>query len=98
MCVVAKGAKMNSERGSVNRQIKETMDHIDFLQNSLSDVFSGDMNCTEFLQGQRDCKDGIPHVSGMHKDYDRGFSAQYHLEESLTAKSMGGENGYKQVI
>ncbi len=35
----------------------------------------------DFLNGQRDCRDGSPHQSGRSFDYDRGYSAQYELEQ-----------------
>lgn len=34
-----------------------------------------------FLQGQRDCKAGIPHKSGKGEDYDYGYGFQYELEQ-----------------
>jgi len=42
------------------------------------------MNTDDFLRGQKDCKDGKPHKSGQGEDYDRGYSAQYELEASLS--------------
>lgn len=44
-------------------------------------------NADDFLRGQSDCKDGIPHKPNMSDDYDRGYSAQYELEQLLMAKS-----------
>lgn len=37
-----------------------------------------------FLKGQRDCKEGIPHKSGFGEYYDRGYAAQYELEQVTT--------------
>ena len=35
----------------------------------------------DFLQGQKDCKDGITHKEGKSDAYDRGYSTQYTLEQ-----------------
>jgi len=35
----------------------------------------------EFIKGQRDCRDGIAHKDGRGESYDRGYSAQYELEQ-----------------
>ena len=48
------------------------------------------MNTDYFLQGQRDCKNGIPHRSGIHEDYDRGYAVEYERQEALTAMSDWG--------
>lgn len=45
------------------------------------------MNTDEFLRGQQDCKEGKPHKSGS-TDYDRGYAAQYELEQVLSAKGF----------
>ena len=42
---------------------------------------------TEFMRGQQDCMDGNPHQSGQSEEYDRGYAAQYELEEVTTALS-----------
>jgi len=36
---------------------------------------------SDFLQGQRDCKAGIPHKSGKGDNYDYGYNFQYELEQ-----------------
>jgi hypothetical protein len=38
----------------------------------------------DFLQGQKDCQEGIPHKPDQSEAYDRGYSAQYHLEAELS--------------
>ena len=38
----------------------------------------------EFLHGQRDCRKGVEHTEGHTKDYDRGYAAQYELEQIKT--------------
>jgi hypothetical protein len=38
----------------------------------------------DFYLGQRDCERGIPHKSGMSESYDRGYNAQYELEQMKT--------------
>lgn len=45
------------------------------------------MNTEQFLQGQKDCKAGKPHKSGSD-DYNRGYSAQYELEQVLSSKGF----------
>ena len=49
------------------------------------------MNTDDFLQGQRDCKDGVPHEAGKSKDYDAGYGSQYEAEQALT--EMGLRHG-----
>jgi hypothetical protein len=39
------------------------------------------MNADDFLQGQRDCMNGVPHKAGMPVDYDRGYNTQYDKEQ-----------------
>ena len=41
-------------------------------------------NPYDFINGQRDCRTGEPHKAGMSFDYDRGYSAQYELEQIKT--------------
>jgi len=43
---------------------------------------------TDFLQGQRDCKKGIPHESGKSQAYTRGFATQYTAEQTMTAMEL----------
>lgn len=38
-------------------------------------------NASDFLRGQRDCQEGVPHKPGQSEDYDRGYSAQYTSEQ-----------------
>jgi len=38
------------------------------------------MNTDDYLQGMRDCKDGIPHQPGKSQDYNDGYSCQYSSE------------------
>lgn len=40
-----------------------------------------------FIDGMRDCERGIPHKSGMSKSYDRGYNAQYELEQIRTERT-----------
>ena len=34
-----------------------------------------------FIQGQKDCRDGKPHQSGQPEAYDSGYNFQYQLEQ-----------------
>ena len=47
---------------------------------------------TDFLQGQKDCKNGKPHKDGMSEDYDRGYNYQYWIEQKKTAESEYGQS------
>jgi hypothetical protein len=42
----------------------------------------------DFLRGQSDCKQGLPHDPSQSEAYTRGYSAQYSLEQVLTARSI----------
>ena len=46
-------------------------------------VKGNQMDCNEFLRGQRDCMNGEPHKAGMSESYDRGYAAQYQHEQNL---------------
>ena len=35
----------------------------------------------DFLRGQQDCKQGKPHQAGHSEAYDRGYTAEYELEQ-----------------
>jgi len=35
----------------------------------------------DFLQGQKDCKEGNPHQGGNSEAYDAGYQLQYELEQ-----------------
>jgi hypothetical protein len=45
-----------------------------------------EMNANDFMAGQRHCRDGIAHKSGMSESYDRGYSAQYSWEQVRSAR------------
>jgi len=36
---------------------------------------------SDFLDGQRDCRDGVPHESSKSENYNRGYNYQYELEQ-----------------
>lgn len=42
-------------------------------------------NVSEFVSGQKDCRDGVPHKAGMSEGYDAGYGAQYELEQIVGA-------------
>lgn len=50
----------------------------------------------DFLQGQRDCEEGIVHAAGHSEAYDRGYGTQYEKEqvEAQMSLSMEAENVY----
>lgn len=39
----------------------------------------------EFIDGQRDCRDGVPHKDGT-ESYNAGYAAQYQLEQIQGAR------------
>ena len=54
------------------------------------DLVDNEPIVAEFIDGQRDCRDGIPHQS-RSESYDRGYAAQYELEAMNTeGTSMRG--------
>ena len=36
---------------------------------------------SDFIKGQQDCADGKPHQAGKSDAYNRGYAAQYALEQ-----------------
>lgn len=42
---------------------------------------------SDFIRGQSDCKEGIPHRANQSHDYDRGYSAQYEIEQILSERT-----------
>lgn len=44
------------------------------------------MNVQEFIQGQKDCKEGNPAPRDASEHYLQGYSFQYHLEQAQGAK------------
>jgi len=36
---------------------------------------------SEYLQGMRDCRDGVRHVAGKSSHYNDGYSCQYQKEQ-----------------
>lgn len=46
----------------------------------------------DFLQGQRDCKDGVLHEAGKSAHYDAGYSSQYEAEQLATEMGLRNEH------
>ena len=46
------------------------------------------LSADDFLRGQRDCRDGVPHKPNQSRDYARGYGAQYEMEQVTTELSM----------
>lgn len=44
----------------------------------------------DFLQGQKDCKNHVPHVAGKSEAYTRGYNTEY------TAQQVADHNTVKQ--
>ena len=51
-----------------------------------------EINATEFMQGQKDCQDGISHKAGQSESYDRGYAAEYEKEQSITEMTKNGSH------
>jgi len=48
------------------------------------------LDADEFLRGQRDCRDGIPHREGQSDSYNRGYATEYEREQVMTELSRYG--------
>lgn len=48
------------------------------------------IDADHFVRGGMDCRHGEPHRPGQHPDYDRGYSAQYEMEQIKTELSING--------
>lgn len=48
---------------------------------SNSDAHQAYLETSDFLRGQSDCMNGEEHKDGQSESYDRGYSAQYELEQ-----------------
>jgi hypothetical protein len=46
------------------------------------------MNTREYLDGQRDCRDGLPAKLNASDDYYEGFGTQYQAEQMLTEMGL----------
>ena len=46
------------------------------------------MDISEFIRGQRDCEQGNPHKPDQGSAYDRGYRAQYELEQVNTERTL----------
>lgn len=45
-------------------------------------------NISDFVRGQKDCKEGEPHKPGQSESYDAGYSSQYELDQINDHRSM----------
>ena len=43
----------------------------------------------DFVRGQADCRDGVPHKAGQSESYDAGYAAEYQLEQMQGAINAG---------
>ena len=41
----------------------------------------------DFLRGEKDCMDGIPHKEGQSEAYDAGYSSRYTHEQNMAELS-----------
>jgi len=49
------------------------------------------ININDYLDGQKDCENGTPHKAGRSESYDRGYAAQYELEQIATEVGLRNE-------
>lgn len=42
---------------------------------------------SDFINGQRDCREGVAHAAGKSAAYDRGYNAEYQLQEMRSYKN-----------
>jgi hypothetical protein len=45
------------------------------------------IDVSEFMQGQRDCRDGVDHKAGQSDSYNRGYATQYEWEQIQSART-----------
>lgn len=55
---------------------------------------SAQYDISEFINGQRDCKDGVPHKEGS-ESYNAGYSAEYELQQINDYRSL--KNGHQST-
>ena len=48
----------------------------------------------DFMEGQRDCQQGIPHEAGHSEAYDRGYGAEYEWA-AVQDEMKEGKYGYQ---
>lgn len=48
---------------------------------AITEAMQSTPNVFDFIQGQKDCRDGKAHAS-KSESYDQGYSLQYHIEQS----------------
>lgn len=41
----------------------------------------------DFIQGQKDCREGKPHEEGKSKEYNSGYAFEYQTQEILTHRT-----------
>jgi len=44
-----------------------------------------------FIQGQRDCQNGVEHKAGKGEPYDQGYATEYASEQIATELSLRAE-------
>lgn len=44
----------------------------------------------DYIDGQQDCRDGIPADPNRNQSYQDGYSHQFHVEQVATHRSLHG--------
>lgn len=58
-------------------------DRRDKLNSQVAEI-AGNYDVFEFIQGQTDCREGVPHKSGT-ESYDAGYQTEYAREQMMGA-------------
>lgn len=68
--------KVRSKKMKISNECKDLINRLPAAKRAANRL---DINPDEFLSGQRDCQNGVPHKADRSRSYDRGYSTQYEL-------------------
>ena len=63
--------------------------HTNTVESTAVEAYLSTQFCNDFMQGQRDCRNGKAHVEGSSVEYSRGYECQYEAEQVLTWLGVG---------
>lgn len=55
----------------------------------MNQVATEKLDTFEFIRGQADCREGVPHKEGQSESYDAGYGAEYQLQEINSNNQKG---------
>ena len=67
--------------GSPMEQLDSLIDGLNLNENNVS----------QFIRGQSDCNNGVAAAKDASASYNRGYAAQYELEQMNTERTSGGD-------